>query len=81
MATVVRFAVVPWTKAENLARSVRNDLSGKGAGTPERNQSLSDEVNSVPSPPRRLVLAGRSGAGELRVSSVLKIVSHKAMNF
>ena len=37
----MRFAEV-----KNLARSVRNDRPGKGAGTPERNQSMFDEAMS-----------------------------------
>ena len=35
-------------EGQNLARSVRNDRPGKGAGTPERNQPLSDEVQPYP---------------------------------
>ena len=56
-----------FAEAENLARSVHNDRPGKGAGTPERNQPLSDEVHSVPSPPRRLALA-RADSGNVRES-------------
>ena len=37
-----------FAEAENLARSVRNDRPGKGAGTPERNQPMSDEVLPYP---------------------------------
>ena len=44
---------MPWTEAENLARSVRNDRPGKEAGTPERNQPMLDEVHSVLPPSRR----------------------------
>ena len=35
MATVVRLAVVPWTEAENLARSVRDGRPGKGLELPK----------------------------------------------
>ena len=38
-----------------------------GVGTPERNQSLSDEVLSVPSPSRRQALA-RADSGNVRES-------------
>ena len=37
-----------FAEAENLARSVHNDRLGKGAGTPERNQPLSDEALLYP---------------------------------
>ena len=37
-----------FAEAENLARSERNDRPGKGAGTPERNQPMSDEVLPYP---------------------------------
>ena len=53
--------------AENLARSVRNDRPGKGAGTPERNQPMFDEVLSVLSPSRRQALA-RADSGNVRES-------------
>ena len=33
------------TEGQNLARSVRNDRPGKGAGTPERNQLCSMKPN------------------------------------
>ena len=36
-----------FAEAKNLARSVHNDRPGKGAGTPERNQPMFDEVHSV----------------------------------
>ena len=58
---------VSFAEAKNLVRLVRNDRPGKGAGTPERNQSMSDEVLSVLSPSRRLALV-RADSGNVRES-------------
>ena len=66
MATVVRLAVVPWTEAENLARSVRDGRPGKGLELPKG-------TSQCPMKSYRTRRVSRRGAGTGRVGQRTRI--------